>query len=288
MRRQLVRICILWALAGIALAQDTKYQPAAGPREYRQSIDKLYQCASALRSEKTSFVIQLGDLIDGGLDNLNRILPVFEKIQGSRYSVLGNHDFSAGRDVLLKRLSMPAANYDFGVHGWRFVVLDGMQQSVGGGWPQSDPHYRAGRETLDRLEAERAINAKDWDGALGPQQREWLHGVLAKAAQNRERAIVFCHFPVLAESCRPEHLLWDHRQVLDILESAPALIAYMNGHDHRGGYAEKGGIHYVTFSAMVEHDAAHSCNVVDVYPDRLVLRNAGSAQSRQLKIRPAR
>src|SRR5262249_30764494 len=69
---------------------------------------------------------------------------------------------------------------------------------------------------------------------------------------------------------------------------APALVAYMNGHDHRGGYAEKSGVHYVTFSAMVEHDTPQSCNVVDVYSDRLVLRNAGSAEGQQLKIRPAR
>jgi len=269
---------------------DIQYadQPTANLREYRESIGKLQHCASALRSEKTSFVIQLGDLVDGGLDNLNLILPVFEGIRGPRYSALGNHDFSAGREVLLKRLSMPAAYYDFAAQGWRFVVLDGMQQSVGGGWPQSDPHYRAGRAMLDQLEAEHAINAKDWDGALGEQQREWLRGVLAKAARNGERAIVFCHFPALAESCRPEHLLWDHRQVLDILESSPAVAAYMNGHDHRGGYAEKNGIHYVTFSAMVEHDSGQSCNVVDVYSDRLTLRTAGSAQGRQLKMRPVR
>jgi hypothetical protein len=39
---------------------------------------------------------------------------------------------------------------------------------------------------------------------------------------------------------------------------------------------------------MVEHDAAQSCNVVDVYSDHLTLRNAGSAQGRQLKIRSTR
>jgi hypothetical protein len=39
---------------------------------------------------------------------------------------------------------------------------------------------------------------------------------------------------------------------------------------------------------MVEHDAAQSCNVVDVYSDHLTLRKAGSAEGRQLKIRPVR
>jgi hypothetical protein len=95
---------------------------------------------------------------------------------------------------------------------------------------------------------------------------------------------VFCHFPALAESCRPEHLLWDHREILAILESQSSVAAYLNGHDHRGGYAERNGIHYVTFPGMVEHQAARSCRVVDVYPGRLVIRAAGEAAGQVLRL----
>jgi manganese-dependent ADP-ribose/CDP-alcohol diphosphatase len=304
MRRGFV-YCVLAALARLAYGQgeasrpifsfgivaDIQYadQPTNIGREYRQSIEKLQRCESALRGEKTSFVVQLGDFVDVGLENLDRLLPIFQQIPAPRYSVLGNHDvFTIPREVLLKRLGMPAAYYEFSVRGWRFLVLDGMQESVHGGWPESDPRYLAGRDMLAVLQSEHAVNAKIWNGAVGEQQRKWLRQNLAEAAEKQERVIVFCHLPVLAESCRPEHLLWDHPQVLAILESARSMVAYMNGHDHKGGYAERNGIHYLTFPAMVEHDAEQSCKVVDVFSDRLIVRGAGSMVGQELKIRANR
>ena len=68
--------------------------------------------------------------------------------------------------------------------------------------------------------------------------------------------------------------------MLAILESATSMAAYMNGHDHKGGYAEHNGIHYLTFPAMVKHSAEQSCKVVDVFPDRLVVRGLGSRPAR--------
>ena len=264
-------------LFSFGVLADIQYadQDTAMGREYRRSVEKLERCSAALRSERLAFVIQLGDLVDGGLENLDRILPVFNRIAAAKRHVLGNHDFCAPRDVLLKRLGMPAAYYHFAERGWRFVVLDGMDVSV------ADSE---GRDLLSALRSERARNAQAWNGAVGPRQREWLAQVLAEATRRNERVIVFCHFPVLAESCRPEHLLWDHREVLAMLESQPSVVAYMNGHDHRGGYAERNGRHYVTFPGMVEHDAAQTCRVVDVYAERLVVRGAGEAAGQVLAI----
>src|SRR4051794_24512606 len=80
-------------LADIQYAdQDTKIG-----REYRQSIEKLQRCAVAMRAERPAFVIQLGDLVDLGVENLDRILPVFQQLPGPRYSVFGNHDLSLDR-----------------------------------------------------------------------------------------------------------------------------------------------------------------------------------------------
>jgi hypothetical protein len=301
MRLSFVYPFALAALASLAYCQsqgqpvfsfgvmaDIQYadQPTAIGRYYRDSIAKLQSCESMLRGEKTSFVVQLGDFVDVGLENFNRLLPVFQQIPPPRYSVLGNHDvYGIPREVLLKGLEMPGAYYAFSVRGWRFLVLDGMQESVHGGWPESAPRFLAGRDTLAALEKEHAVNAKIWNGAVGEEQRKWLLQNLAEAAERQERVIVFCHLPVLAESCRPEHLLWDHAQVLGILESSSSMAAYMNGHDHKGGYAEHKGIHYLTFPAMVEHSAEQSCKVVDVFPDRLIVRAAGSTAGQELKIR---
>jgi manganese-dependent ADP-ribose/CDP-alcohol diphosphatase len=266
---------------------DVQYadQASAGQRRYRDSAGKLQECAAAMRREAPRFVVQLGDLVDGGPANLDRIFPVFFGFPGRKYSVLGNHDSIAPRDALLKRLRMGAAFYTFAAPGWRFIVLDAMQASVGA-WPAADPHYTEGSRLLAQAKAAGSSNAADWNGGLGNEQREWLGRVLAAAARRRERAVVFCHSPVLAESCGPEHLLWDHRETLEILDASPALSAWFNGHDHNGGYAAKSGIHYVTLEGMVEHPVSETCKIVDMYPDRLVIRAAGQPSGgRELKLR---
>jgi 3',5'-cyclic AMP phosphodiesterase CpdA len=259
---------------------DVQYadQETRGPRAYRASLAKLEQCAASLARERLAFTIQLGDLVDGGSANLDRILPLWERVPAPRYHVLGNHDQVAPRDALLKRMGLSSPYYDFTVRGWRFVVLDGM--NVGA----DDPR---GAALLGALKARAAPNAQAWNGALGPAQREWLAGALADAARRKQRAVVFCHFPVLAESCRPEHLLWDHAQVLAILESHPAVAAYISGHDHRGGYALRNQVHYITLPGMVEHDVSAACQVIDVHRDRLVLRGAGRRNRRPFPLPPS-
>ncbi len=276
----------LWAQPGpphspelsFGVLADVQYadQSTAGKRDYRASLDKLQHCAALLSREKVDFTVQLGDLIDRELTNLDRILPIFGRLPGPRYHVLGNHDLSAGRTAILDRLGLSSPYYEFEVKRWHFIVLDGMQLSA------NDPK---GREELTRLRAAGSPNAQDWNGGLGLEQLRWLRHRLHDATAVGEHAIVFCHFPVLPESSSPEHVLWDYGEALSILEDEPATVAYMAGHDHRGGYATRSGVHYVTLHGMVESDAAESCQVVDIYPDRLVLRSAGQTAGRTLGLR---
>jgi manganese-dependent ADP-ribose/CDP-alcohol diphosphatase len=276
----------LFSFGVIADAQYAE-QDTAGARAYRESLAKLERCSAALQREKPEFVIHLGDFVDRDAASLDRILAVWSKVPSPRYHVLGNHDFVTTRTELLQRLGMPAPWYDFTAGSWRFIVLDGMNLSVAGGWPPSDRHATEGEVLLASLKQSGANNAHPWNGAVGPDQRRWLQRTLADAVRKGQRAIVFCHFPTLAESCRPDHLLWDHAAVASLLESSPATAAYMNGHDHQGGYAERNGVHYVTLPGMVEHDAASACKVVDVYRDKLVLRAAGQTASQPLMLRTA-
>jgi 3',5'-cyclic AMP phosphodiesterase CpdA len=265
---------------------DPQYadQETAGARHYRESLGKLAECAAGLRGEKPAFIVQVGDLVDRGADNLDRAAAAYRAMPAKTYSVLGNHDFVAPRATLYEKLGMPAPYYSFAQPGWRFIVLDGLAQSVAG-WPEGDARRAEGQATLDALAGRKARNAHNWNGGLGEAQREWLRRTLADAARAKERAVIFCHQPALAESCRPEHLLWDHEETVRILESSPAAVAWFNGHDHRGGYAARSGVHYLTLPGMVEQDARRSCKVVDVYMDRLVLRSAGEAEGQTLKLR---
>jgi hypothetical protein len=185
------------------------------------------------------------------------------------------------RADLLRQLGMTKAWYDFALPGWRLVVLDGMDLSLPGRAAGTPEHEQAAA-MLAALKARQAPNAQEWNGGIGEGQKRWLREVLRQAREQHERAIVFCHFPVCPDATTPQHLLWNHEEILGILESSQAVAAYMNGHDHAGGYALYHGIHHVTFPGMVESGVRNSFTLVDVFDDRLELRGNGTAPSRTL------
>src|SRR4029453_11452175 len=119
-------------LLSFGVISDVQYadQPDLGARAYRDSPAKLEWCASAMRKERPSFVIHLGDFVDAGAASLDRISPVWNKMPAPRYHVLGNHDFVVPGESPAKRMGMPAPWYDFSVKSWRFVILDGMNLSA--------------------------------------------------------------------------------------------------------------------------------------------------------------
>jgi manganese-dependent ADP-ribose/CDP-alcohol diphosphatase len=256
-------------------------QPPKGKRDYRGSWERLARAADAMNKAKPTFAIQLGDLVDDGQYSLARILPLYDALNMRRYHVLGNHDFPNGRTELMRRLGMESAWYDFAFNRWRFVVLDGMDVSVAGR-NEGTVEHAAAVKMLSGLRAQHAANAQDWNGAVGQAQLQWLRDLLARARRQKERVIVFCHLPALRESSTPQHVAWNCDEIRTILEDSGVVAAYLNGHDHNGGYAERGGIHYVTFPGMVESAVANSYTLADVFADRLELHGTGTAPSRTL------
>jgi 3',5'-cyclic AMP phosphodiesterase CpdA len=266
-----------------AVLSDIQYadKATAGRRDYRQSLGKLRQIVELLTPQPPAFTIHLGDLIDTGADSASAIVPLYNRLPGRRYLVLGNHDFFGPRDKVLRRFHLKRGYYSFRQSGWQFVVLDGMEISVHGGWPEASPQARLGAEMLDRLKQQKAPNANDWNGALGAPQRAWLQASVRQAAQRGERTIVFCHFPTLASACRPDHLLWDHAEVLRILDSEPSVAAYFCGHDHNGGYAVSQGVHHITLPGVVENEITRSLKIVELSMSGLSI-SAFDGSSRQV------
>jgi manganese-dependent ADP-ribose/CDP-alcohol diphosphatase len=255
------------AVITFALLTDVQYgdQPDAGKRLYRASAGKLADAVEALNARGgLDFAIQLGDFVDAKLTDLDGVFPAWRSLKTKTYDVPGNHDFGFAHGP-----------YEFTQPGWRFLVLDGMDLSVKTG----------AQDMLDDLKRAKAPNAQDWNGGIGPMQLEWLRDQLKKAEAAKERVIVFCHFPVLAQASTAQHLLWNHEAVLKVIEGSPAVAAWFNGHDHNGGYALRNGIHHVTFPGMVESGDINSYTVVRLLDDRIELDGTGSAPSRVLKLR---
>jgi len=272
---------------------DIQYRDAdnQGTRFYRDSLGKLRRAVEHLNALAPRFTIQLGDLIDGEYRSYDAVLPILGALAMPRYHVLGNHDFSvepAEKALVLARLGLDAAGsrrgyYDFAYAGWRFVVLNGNDVSVTAYPPGSTPRLAAERYVAE-LKQRGARNAHDWNGAVGPMQREWLARTLAGASKAGERVIVFSHFPVLPAA---QSGLWNDQEVLAILRRHACVAAYFAGHAHEGGYVRDGPVHYLTFRGMVEGEQP-AYALVEVGPDALRITGFGRETSRVLRLGPAR
>lgn len=276
-------------LLSFGVITDIQYRDAdpQGTRFYRDSLRKLSDAVEHLNTLPLSFTIQLGDLIDGTFGSYDAVLPLYNALRVPHYHVLGNHDFAvepAEKGQVLHRLGLDVLGggkgyYDFGYKGWRFVVLNGDDLSVLAHPPGSAPRL-ASERYLAELKKKGVVSAQDWNGGIGSGQREWLSRALARASGAGERAIVFCHFPILPAAMAG---LWNDQEVLAILRAHPNVAACFSGHAHEGGYARDGWIHFLTFQGMVEgQQPAYA--MVDVLPDALRITGFGRETSRVLPL----
>ncbi len=259
--------------------------PVTLNRYYEQSLDKLAAAADTLNAQELAFVASLGDAIDRNWESFDEILPVYSRFRAPVRHVLGNHDFLVGDehiDDVPGRLGMPGRYYDFAApQGFRFVVVDGTEISTFGA-RAGTPNRELAEETLAAMIAGGEPNAQIWNGGMSDTQCGWLAEVLRKSEAADERVIVLGHFPILPFT---DHCLWQSARLVDLLTGSPAVIAYLNGHDHRGGYAELSGKHFLNFRGMVDTQTENPFARVDVHADRLEVVGYGTESSRTLAYR---
>lgn len=236
-----------------------------GPRHYRQSLPKLKAFGREITAlnPAPAFIIHLGDLTDGRSDkkdckkDLDTIMAAVKDIPLPWRFVLGNHDVNSGRDLFTQATGTRKFHYTFTepkAPGWRFVVLDG-----------NDAGY----------------------GVISSNQVSWLRETLTAARTKQERVICFCHYPLIKEASPRDHKLHNPQLVLDLLDQYPGVVvAWMTGHDHLGGYAQRNGVHHLTLQGTVESGEKAAYAVITLYPDHLSLAGHGPAPSRELKLLP--
>jgi hypothetical protein len=67
------------------------------------------------------------------------------------------------------------------------------------------------------------------------------------------------------------------------------VVAWINGHDHKGGYAFVRGIHHLTVPGMVESPSGgNSYAVAEVLADRIVIEGRGTTPGRTLGLNKQR
>jgi len=256
---------------------------------YRDSYPQLAQALHVFQAkhqereqfEGCKFVIQVGDITDGyqgdekrGIQDLVHLSQLWQPAaaknpsSGSEnekdgrneemppiYHVLGNHCRLISMDVLSSVLHVKPDGwyYSFSPHpGWKMIVLNLAEI-----WPGA-------------VDAAVKDEAKDWDqaavrcntdeglkamgnGVASQEQIAWFERELEKAKVQGEYVVVFGHFPLYDGASPASHRCMNYAEVLakfDLYEDI--IVAYINGHDHRGAYGRRKKVHHVTISGMVE------------------------------------
>ena len=270
----------------IGLVADAQFADIddKGTRFYRQSIGKLGAAVEHFNGQDLGFCVHLGDLIDREWRSFDEISRPLVASRHRWHHVLGNHDFDVLDELKAKvpgRLGMEQRYRFFDHREFRFVILDTNDVSTYAHAAGSAERIAAAAE-LTRLEAEKVRQAKPWNGGIGAAQLAWFDRTCMAARTERRQVIVLAHHPVAPEN---EHNVWNSPHVLKLIERHSHVVAWLNGHNHAGNFAEHAGVPCVTMRGMVETADTTAFATTRILPDRLVITGHGREPSRELVFR---
>ena len=230
-------------------------------------------CMEFWQRHNVDFLLQLGDLINGTDDHkyeeLRQISSILQQFPVTIRHVIGNHCLALPRLELMEALGLQSAYYTFTMQGFRFMVLDGMEVSM-----LRTPEREEDRHYIALFQAHPELH--DYCGAVGTRQKAWLQNGLEEAERSGEKVIIICHFPLLPETTDQRHgLLWNHREIAELLAASPAVKACISGHYHYGSYGQLNGLHFLVLPAFVNRSAhpGFTCGTAELSGERMVIRN---------------
>jgi hypothetical protein len=172
--------------------------------------------------------------------------------------------------------------YGYFDHGaFRFVILDTNEVSTFATLAGT-PERAAAEQELARIKAAKLVQAQNWNGGMSAAQLAWFERTCAQARTDNRRVIVLAHQPVAPDD---QHNVWNASEVLAIVERQPAVVAWLNGHNHAGNFAERHGVPFVTIHGMVETPEVNAFATARILSDRMILTGHGRVPSRELKFR---
>ncbi|MEC9486999.1 MAG: metallophosphoesterase [Prosthecochloris sp.] len=239
----------------------------------------LIRCLGFWHREGIDHVLQMGDLIDGppaeAAGQLDRVTALLESFSGTIHHLVGNHCLDAGLPRLMASASLSSPFYHVRLGSWRFIMLNGMDITT-----SSRPETAADQKRMALFTSDSW--AQPYCGAIGGHQLSWLGEELGAAAAAAEDVVVCCHLP-LAPGTTDEHhgILWNHREVADIILRHPAVRLVLGGHYHRGGITWRNGIPMLTLPGFVKRHTppCFTCGIIEleeslitVYDQQLQIR----------------
>ena len=222
--------------ARIAVVGDVHHGPPTATKRGEQALSLLDDVVRAIEVDKPDLVLDMGDRINDIDPQTDRRLArevgnVFRRITAPRVHLLGNHDMCfMDREANEEALGTSVAHQvrDLGV--WRMVVF---------------------QPTVE-------IRRPGGFAPIGAADLAWLRNVLVSSDQP---SLVVSHVPVSGHSMesnyyfqgRAEFSTYPNRdEVLGILDSASAPIAWLSGHVHWNTFIRIAGIPHLTIQSLSE------------------------------------
>jgi len=256
-----------------------------GSRHYRNSIKKLGTAITELNKHELKFTVTLGDVIDRDFKSFAEIMPIYKTAKAPQTYVLGNHDFEVAeedKEKVMDAIGLEKGYYSQTIGKWVFIYLDGTDVSTYR-YPENSQATKDAHAMLNFRKNElKQAQAQPWNGSLGQKQMQWLTDELDTAKHTNKRVIVFNHFPVFPLD--DPHNLWNDKSIVGFLKRYPNVVAYMNGHNHKGNYGVHKGCHYVNFKGMVETETSAPFSIIKCYADRIEINGFDPEPDRELEI----
>lgn len=270
------------------LITDAQYADADpnGERHYRESLPKLKTAVAWLAKQNLPFTLHLGDLIDRDFTAFGPVLPLLAGLGHPVWHLLGNHDYTVAdgeKCRVVSTLGMPRDYYQFRHSGARFVMLDTNDHSVYK-YPRGSPPDLESEAVLAKLVAEKAGNARPYNGGVSGIQLAWLERELSAADAAGEPVILCGHHPLLPED---GHHLWNNGAVIALIDQHPCVRAFFNGHNHAGAEVIRNGVPYITFKSILHEPRVNAFSAVRLFADRLEIQGNGREASRVIPLRRA-
>lgn len=183
---------------------------------------------------QADFIIQLGDFVLPDAPG-QKLLDEWNRFNGPRYHVLGNHDTEhGGKKEVMEFQGQKEKYYSFDVGDYHFIVLDTNYMKTG------NEYIDYGKDNYH----------KDFFNCYIPSfELEWL----AKDLDSTDkRCFIFTH----ATLALGDWTIYNIHEFMDVLWRANEKAGYnkvtmcFSGHDHADAYLFKGGIHYLLVNSM--------------------------------------
>lgn len=250
-------------------------------RHYALSRERLAEAVETFNASDLAFSVSLGDLVDRTIETFGDIEPILRSSVAPIHYVYGNHDYPHPYDKAAVKRVFKAIGQDdryrsFECGKIRFILLNTNEIAPYSSAPGSKVHAQAMAIFKVAKDAHLPY-AKKYNGSLSDKQLKWLNKELDKARKKGQKAIVMGHAPIAPDT--EKALTMNAMAVRRILSShEDTVLAYMAGHEHKGGLQTLGSIPCITFRGMCEGDHNRFA-IVTVYENGLDIKGFGDQES---------